>query len=87
MKIHNKLVRDKILEIIESNGKKCNYRIAEKDEHLNLLQAKLTEEVNEFMDAKNLDHTEEELLELRKIKKEKSGGFDNGIVLEKVYQP
>lgn len=43
---YNKLIRDRILEIIEKSGKEPIYRIAEGDELLDLLNAKLYEELN-----------------------------------------
>jgi predicted house-cleaning noncanonical NTP pyrophosphatase (MazG superfamily) len=55
MKIYNKLVRDKIPQIIETSGSKCEIRIADKDEHYNLLEAKLKEEVEEFLEDKNIE--------------------------------
>lgn len=55
MKVYNKLVRDKIPEIIEADGRKCDIRIADKNEHYELLEAKLQEEVKEFLEDKNLE--------------------------------
>jgi predicted house-cleaning noncanonical NTP pyrophosphatase (MazG superfamily) len=55
MKIYNKLVRDKIPQIIEASGSKCDIRIANKNEHSTLLETKLQEEVGEFLEAKNLE--------------------------------
>ena len=49
MKTYNKLVRDKIPEIIKANGGECKYHIAKKDEHDTLLNAKLREEVEELI--------------------------------------
>jgi predicted house-cleaning noncanonical NTP pyrophosphatase (MazG superfamily) len=46
--VYNKLVRDKILEIIESSGKDFKYHIADEKEYENLLVKKLQEEVEEF---------------------------------------
>jgi predicted house-cleaning noncanonical NTP pyrophosphatase (MazG superfamily) len=48
MKKYNKLVRDKIPEIITSNGKRCIYRSVSGEEYLNYLHLKLTEEILEF---------------------------------------
>ena len=49
MKRYDKLVRDKIPEIIEETHTKCNYHIAENDEeYLRRLYDKLTEEFGEF---------------------------------------
>ncbi len=51
--IHNKLVRDRIPEIIERAGKKPTIRIAEEEEYRVLLQQKLIEEVNEYLETNN----------------------------------
>jgi predicted house-cleaning noncanonical NTP pyrophosphatase (MazG superfamily) len=45
----NKLVRDKIPEIIEKNGETAYIRIAELAEYRELLQKKLYEEAEEFL--------------------------------------
>lgn len=55
MKIHNKLVRDKIPQVIEAAGKKFDVRKANKEEHYKLLEVKLEEEVREFLEDKNLE--------------------------------
>lgn len=55
MKKYNKLVRDKIPEIIEAEGKNCTYEIVTGEEKYKLLEAKLQEEVNEFLEDKNLE--------------------------------
>lgn len=55
MKIYNKLVRDKIPEIIRADGKECEVRIVEGKEKYELLEKKLMEEVNEFLEDKNLE--------------------------------
>lgn len=55
VKIYNKLIRDKIPQIIEESGRKCDIEIVPKEEHAKLLEEKLTEEVNEFLEDKNLE--------------------------------
>ncbi len=55
MKIYKKLVRDKIPQIIEEDVKECEVRIASKEEQYELLLKKLHEEVNEFIEDKNLE--------------------------------
>lgn len=55
MKEYNKLVRDKIPEIIRADGKECEIRVAEGKEKYELLENKLMEEVNEFLEDKNLE--------------------------------
>ena len=55
MKAYNKLVRDKIPAIIEADGKICEVEIAAKEDRTKLLEAKLIEEVNEYLEDKNLE--------------------------------
>ncbi|MCY6354189.1 nucleoside triphosphate pyrophosphohydrolase [Clostridium sp. ZS2-4] len=55
MKIYNKLVRDRIPEIIENAGKEFDMHIADSNEALKLLDMKLDEEVAEFHQDKNLE--------------------------------
>ncbi|MBU3191753.1 nucleoside triphosphate pyrophosphohydrolase [Clostridium bowmanii] len=103
MKIYNKLVRDKIPEIIKATGKPFDIHSAKKEELLPLLETKLNEEVSEYLEDKNLEeladvmevlfglakvlgHSEEDLIIKRNEKKEARGGFEKGIVLEKVYE-
>ena len=49
MKIFNKLVRDKIPQIIESNGEKCKIRVLCDEEYLQELNKKIKEEVNKSL--------------------------------------
>ena len=53
--IHNKLVRDRIPEIIENDHKTCATRILNDEEYLKCLKSKLLEECNEVIDAEGED--------------------------------
>lgn len=55
MKNYNKLVRDKIPDIIKADGKTCEIDIVHKEIKYKLLEEKLKEEVNEFLEDKNLE--------------------------------
>ena len=55
-KTYHKLVRDKIPEIIESDGKKCVTRVLSQEEYLKELRRKLDEEVQEYHESG--DHEE-----------------------------
>ncbi len=46
---YNKLVRDKIVSIIEADGRSATYRQLRSDEQLVELHKKLQEEVNEYL--------------------------------------
>ena len=52
---YNKLVRDKIPEIIRGQGEMPDFRILEQDEYTCSLEAKLDEEVGEYHRDKNLE--------------------------------
>lgn len=52
---HNKLVRDKIPDIIEKSGRKAKYHILSEAEYLTALDKKLFEEVNEYQADKSLE--------------------------------
>jgi predicted house-cleaning noncanonical NTP pyrophosphatase (MazG superfamily) len=49
-KKYNKLIRDKIPEIIEADGKSCVVEVASKEEYVQRLVEKLKEEVEEFVE-------------------------------------
>ena len=55
VKIYNKLVRDKIPEIIESDGKICKTEILSDEEYLKMLDAKLDEELAEYHKDQNIE--------------------------------
>jgi predicted house-cleaning noncanonical NTP pyrophosphatase (MazG superfamily) len=51
----NKLVRDKIPEIIADSGQKASFRVLDESEMMSFLEKKLDEEVAEFHESKTLD--------------------------------
>ena len=55
MKIYNKLVRDKIPQIINADNRKPVTRILEDEEYLNELNKKLREEVSEYFEDNNVE--------------------------------
>ena len=63
MKEYNKLVRDRIPEIIRESGKSRTTRILSDDEYLLMLDAKLDEELAEYHKEKNI----EELTDLLEV--------------------
>ena len=60
---HNKLVRDRIPEIIKGSGKTCVTRLLPQEEYLAALDAKLTEELAEYQADKSM----EELADLLEV--------------------
>jgi predicted house-cleaning noncanonical NTP pyrophosphatase (MazG superfamily) len=60
---YNKLVRDKIPEIIEKDGKTCEIEILSDEKYLEMVDAKLDEELAEYHKDKNV----EELADLLEV--------------------
>lgn len=63
VKVYNKLVRDKIPEIIEADGKCCKTEILSDEEYINMIDAKLDEELAEYHEDQNI----EELADLMEV--------------------
>ncbi len=64
MKVYNKLVRDKIPEVISAdNGKTCVTRIMEDNEYLQTLNTKMQEELKEYLESGDV----EELADLEEV--------------------
>lgn len=63
VKKYHKLVRDRIPEIIENDGRQCVYEVLSSEEYLALLDEKLQEELNEYEESKSL----EELADLLEV--------------------
>lgn len=55
VKIYNKLVRDRIPEIIEKDGRKVKTRILNDEEYRKQLNKKLQEEVKEYLEDNNVE--------------------------------
>ena len=54
-KSYNKLVRDKIPELIEADGKMCTIETLSDDRYLDMIDAKLDEELAEYHKDKSID--------------------------------
>ncbi|MEK4169987.1 MULTISPECIES: nucleoside triphosphate pyrophosphohydrolase [Lysinibacillus] len=67
MPVYNKLVRDKILEIIEADGLKYNARILEPQELLVEVKVKMIEEAKEFHGTDNVQESIEELADILEL--------------------
>lgn len=98
---YDKLVRDNIIEIIQSKGKEVKFRIANDDEYLQYLVLKLKEEMVEFEEEYSIEELADviEVIEalkkttkysnvekVRKEKQIKNGAFDKKIILEEVIE-
>ncbi|MGI6066940.1 MAG: phosphoribosyl-ATP pyrophosphohydrolase [Bacillota bacterium] len=82
---YNKLIRDKIPEIIEQSGKKAVVEKLDDGRYLNMLNNKLSEELSEYLDGNNVEELADlveviyailelkgvPLVEFEKIRKEK----------------
>ena len=66
-KVFNKLVRDKIPQIIEDNGEYTLTKKLNKEELNNALNRKLKEEASEVINASNKEEITEELADLLEV--------------------
>lgn len=55
MKSYDKLIRDKIPQIIEKDGRTCETVKVNREEHYQRLKEKLMEEVTEFIQDENIE--------------------------------
>lgn len=67
MPIYNKLVRDRIPEVITRNGKKFSTRILDSEEYIEELKKKSFEELEEYVKAQNDEEAIEELADILEI--------------------
>ena len=63
MIVYDKLIRDKIPEIIEQSGKKCIVEVMDNDTYIDYLDQKLNEELAEYQQDKSI----EELADLLEV--------------------
>lgn len=68
--VYNKLVRNKIPEIISREGKKCNYRIISDVELKKHLHSKINEEAWELMHASNKEQVLDEMADILTVLEE-----------------
>lgn len=67
MPIYNKLVRDLIPDVITKTGKEFSTRILPEDEYIVELKKKLTEELQEYNEAKTDKEAVEELADILEL--------------------
>ena len=65
--IFNKLVRDKIPELIAKQGKKVTFRVLQDDEKEQALKDKLIEEVQELINAETREQVIEEMADIQEV--------------------
>jgi len=71
-KIYNKLVRDRIPEIIEADGKTCVTEILSDAKYLEMLDDKLDEELSEYQESRSLEELADLLEVIRAIVRARS---------------
>ncbi|MBC6972780.1 nucleoside triphosphate pyrophosphohydrolase [Bacillus sp. Xin] len=67
MPTYNKLVRDRIPEIIKHNGKAPTTRILNEKEYIEEIGKKIGEELTEYLEAETQEHKIEELADLLEL--------------------
>jgi predicted house-cleaning noncanonical NTP pyrophosphatase (MazG superfamily) len=67
MPFYNKLVRDRIPEVIESKGKKFSTKILNNEEYITELKKKIFEELEEYVQTDNDEDAVEELADILEI--------------------
>ena len=76
MKVYNKLVRDKIPEIILKDNEIPSTRILNDEEYIQELNKKLQEEVNEYLEAENIEEMVDILEVIRAILEHKGVTYE-----------
>ena len=74
--IHNKLVRDRIPEIIEASGKGCVCKTLDDQEYLAALDAKLNEELAEYQQDKSMEELADLLEVIRAVINARGGSYE-----------
>lgn len=77
---YDKLVRNKIPDIIASSGKTVTFRKLNAAEYIEALEKKLDEEIAEFHESKSIDELADVLEVLHALKI--ALGFDDGEVID-----
>ena len=77
MKKYNKLIRDKIPEIIETEGRTCKIETLSDEEYLIHLNEKLLEEANEYLESGEVEELADLEEVLRAILKAKNVDYES----------
>lgn len=97
MKIYNKLVRDKIPDIIKEEGRNVKTKVLNENEYIEELNKKLQEEVSEYLKDNNVEELVDivqfiySLLDVRKFSMEKfenmrqQKNINNGAFKERLF--
>lgn len=82
-KVYNKLVRDRIPEIIKADGNACTTEVLPEDRYLQMLDAKLNEELAEYQESRSLEELADLLEVMRAVVKARGWNWEQ---LEQVRQ-
>lgn len=83
---YNKLVRDRIPEIIEKNGQTAKTAVLGKEEYTSALEKKLKEETREYLHSKELIELADILEVVEALAKNQGSSFDEILELKKQKQ-
>jgi len=67
IKKYNKLIRDRILEIIKKSGEKPYWRVLDKKEYLQKIKRKILEEAEELSKAQNKKAIINEIVDIQEL--------------------
>ena len=67
VKKYNKLIRDRILEIIKAAGERPHWRVLNKKEYLKEIKKKILEEAKELTKAKNKKEVVNEIVDIQEL--------------------
>ena len=67
VRTYNKLIRDKILEIIRAAGEEPHFRTLKKEEFIKEIKKKILEEVKELAEAKNKKEVIDEIVDIQEL--------------------
>jgi len=74
--VYDKLVRDRIPEIIEASGKRCAWRTLTHEAYLDKLDAKLNEELAEYQQSKSMEELADLLEVIRAVARARGSSFE-----------
>ena len=85
-KEYNKLVRDRIPEIIAANGKPAQIRVLSEEEYVSALEKKLIEEVGEYLEGKELSELADVLEVVQALAENAGVSFDELLAMKEEKQ-